>query len=53
MGTRLLGLKWTQIKDPKKRNVRQLIRNYHSRDKGGDIYAENVLSLYEKSKRKK
>ncbi len=53
MGTRLLGLKWSQIKDPQKRNIRQLIRNYHSKDKGGDIYAEKVLPLYEKSKGKK
>lgn len=53
MGTRLLGLKWAQIKDPEKRNIRQLIRNYHSRDTGGDAYADKVLSLYEKSRGKK
>ncbi|MGE3975376.1 MAG: transglycosylase SLT domain-containing protein [Bdellovibrionales bacterium] len=53
MGVRLLGLKWSQIKDPKKKNIRQLVRDYHSRDEEGDNYAEKVLSLYEKSRKKK
>jgi hypothetical protein len=53
LGIRMLGHKWSQIKDTKKRNVRQLIRDYHSRDKGGDVYADGVLSLYEKSRNKK
>jgi hypothetical protein len=51
LGTRMLAHKWSQIKDPEKRNVRQVIRDYHSRDKGGDVYADKVLSLYEKSRK--
>lgn len=51
LGTRLLGHKWSQIHDPKNRNVRHLIRNYHSRDKEGDIYAEKVLSLHNGSRK--
>ena len=53
LGTRLLGHKWSQIKDPKKRNVRQLVRDYHSRDKEGDAYADKVFSLYRKSRKQK
>ncbi len=52
LGTRLLGHKWSQLKDPKKRNNRQLIRDYHSRDKEGDAYADKVLLLYGKSRDK-
>ncbi|MGE3972943.1 MAG: transglycosylase SLT domain-containing protein [Bdellovibrionales bacterium] len=53
LGVRILGHKWSQIKNPKKRNVRQVVREYHSRDKGGDIYADKVLLFYEKSRKKK
>jgi len=53
LGTRMLGHKWSQIKDSKKRNIRHLIRNYHSKDEGGDVYADKVLSLHEKSRKEK
>lgn len=53
LGTRLLGHKWSQIRDSKKRNIRQLIRDYHSRDQEGDTYADKVLSLYENSRKKR
>lgn len=53
LGTRLLGHKYSQLRNSKKKTLRQLIRNYHSRDEEGDAYAEKVLLLYEKSRKKK
>ncbi len=52
LGIRLLGHKWSQITDLKLKNLRQLIRDFHSRNKEGDEYAEKVFKLYEKSLKK-
>ncbi len=52
LGIRMLGHKWSQIKKSSKQSIRQVVRDYHSRDAGGDIYADKVLSLYEKSRSK-
>ena len=52
LGVRLFGHKYSQISDASKKNVREALRRYHSRDKAGDEYAEKILELYEKSRKK-
>ncbi len=53
LGIRLLGHKYSQLRNKKDKSVRQLVRNYHSKDKAGDAYAKKVFSFYEKSRPKK
>ncbi len=53
LGTRLLGHKYSQLKNPKNKSIRRLIRNYHSRDEEGDAYAEKVLALHKKSRKRR
>lgn len=52
LGIRLLGHKFSQIPNGPKKNLREAIRSYHSRDKAGDEYAKKILELYEKSRKK-
>lgn len=52
MGTRLLGHKYAQIPKSWDKNAKNAIRSYYSRGKGGEEYADKVMGLYEKSKKK-
>jgi hypothetical protein len=52
LGTRLFGHKYSQIPNGPKKTVREALRRYHSRDTAGDEYAEKILELYEKSRKK-
>ena len=52
LGTRLLGHKYGQIPKDWDKNAENAIRSYYSRGKGGEEYAEKVLGLYEKSRKK-
>ena len=52
MGTRLLGHKYSQIPKSWDKSAKNAIRSYYSRGKGGEEYADKVMGLYEKSKKK-
>jgi hypothetical protein len=52
VGIRLLGHKFSQTPKKWEKNARSAIRSYYSRGDGGTEYADKVLELYEKSKKK-
>lgn len=52
LGVRILGHKYSQIPKNWEKNARNMIRSYYSRGDGGSEYADKVLGLYEKSKKK-
>ncbi len=49
-GTRWLAHKFFLLRNRKDKSLRTVIRNYHSKTKEGDKYAEKVLDYYRKSK---
>ncbi len=49
-GTRWLAHKFFLLRNRKDKSLRTVIRNYHSKTKEGDKYAEKVLSYYNNSK---
>ncbi len=49
-GTRWLAHKYLIIPKAGKRNVHNMIKNYHSWNEDGEVYAKKVEDLYEKSK---
>jgi len=53
LGIRLLGHKYSKIPKGNEKSLYNTVKNYHSRDKGGDAYAKEVFSKYEKSLKKK
>jgi hypothetical protein len=50
VGTRWLAHKYFLLRNHKNKSVKEVIRDYHSRDKVGEEYAERILNLYKKSK---
>jgi soluble lytic murein transglycosylase-like protein len=52
LGIRLLGHKFSQIPKGWEKTAKNAIRSYYSRGAGGKEYAEKVLELYEKSRKK-
>ena len=50
VGIRWLGHKFYLLINFQKKGVRETIRDYHSRNKEGEIYADKVLRLYRMSK---
>src|SRR3989338_833632 len=52
LGIRLLGHKYAQIPKGWEKNAKSAIRSYYSRGTGGKEYAEKILGLYEKSRKK-
>lgn len=53
LGVRLLGHKYSKIPKGNEKNLYNTVKSYHSWDKGGDTYAKEVFSKYEKSFKKK
>jgi hypothetical protein len=53
LGIRLLGHKYSKIPKKNEKNLYNTVKNYHSWDKGGDAYAKEVFSKYEKSVKNK
>ncbi|MBI6546891.1 MAG: transglycosylase SLT domain-containing protein, partial [Cyanobacteria bacterium NC_groundwater_1444_Ag_S-0.65um_54_12] len=49
-GIRWLAHKYSKIPKGNHKNIRNMIKNYNSWNKGGDTYAKKVFSRYEKSK---
>ncbi len=52
-GTRWLAYKYSAIPKRAKKNLHNTIKNYHSWDQPGEVYAKSVESLYKKSKKKR
>lgn len=50
VGIRWLGHKFYLLRNHSKKGVRETLRDYHSRDKDGEIHADKVLKLYHLSK---
>ena len=50
VGIRWFAHKFFLMRNHKDKSLRTVIRNYHSRDKAGDEYAEKILKLYNQSK---
>ena len=53
LGIRLLGHKYSKIPKKNEKNLYNTVKNYHSWDKGGEVYAKEVFSKYENSLKKK
>lgn len=51
VGTRWIGHKYFLMRNHKEKSLRKTLRNYHSKDEEGDVYAEKIIKLYEKSKK--
>ncbi len=49
LGIRLLGHKYSKIPKGHEKNLYNTIKNYYSWNKGGDSYAKEIFSKYEKS----
>ena len=50
VGIRWLGHKHYLLRNHSKKGVRETLRDYHSRNKAGEIHADKVLKLYRLSK---
>lgn len=50
VGIRWLGHKFYLLRNHSKKGVRETIRDYHSRNKAGEIHADKVLKFYRLSK---
>lgn len=50
VGTRWLAHKYFLLRNHKNKTVKEVLRDYHSRDKTGEEYAEKILTLYSNSK---
>ncbi len=53
LGTRLLAHKFSQIPKRYPKNAKGTLIGYHSFDKAGEKYADEVLSRYDKARKKK
>lgn len=53
LGTRLLAHKFSQIPKKYSKNARSALIGYHQWNKKGETYADEVLSRYEKARKKK
>lgn len=51
LGTRWLGHKFSQIPKSRNKDLRSMVVGYHSFDAQGELYADNVFKLYEKSRK--
>lgn len=49
-GVRWLGHKYYLLRNHKNKGIKEVIRDYHSRDEAGTKYAEKVLKYYNSSK---
>ncbi len=52
-GTRWLAHKYSMIPKRAKKNLHNTIKNYHSWDSQGEVYAKSVEELYQKSKKRR
>ena len=50
VGIRWLGHKYYLLRNHSKKGIRETIRDYHSRNKAGEIHADKVLKFYRLSK---